>query len=170
YWVPYNKGGLSKKWYGNLERVVNFSEKGRDFTRGKHQFSKYFFKPCFSWNYIGSSTPMARYYFGQTIWDVLGSSGFMDNRESLLYRVSLINSKVGKYLLNIINPTISFQVENIASIPVIEDDAVSIDLIDLNIEISKSEWDSHETSWDFQQNELLRLKAQDIDASIHIFL
>ena len=166
YWVPYNKGGLSKKWYGNLELVINFSQKGRDFTRGKHQFYRYFFKPCFSWNYIGSNTPMARYYYGNTIWDVHGSSGFMKENDKLLYRMALINSKVGKYLLNIINPTISFQVENIAAIPIIESDKSNLELIQNNISNSSVEWNSRETAWDFKQNELIRINGQDTSASL----
>jgi hypothetical protein len=168
FWVPYNKGGESRKWYGNHELVVNFKNKGVDFTRGKYKFSKYFFKPCFSWTYISSTTWSTRYYPEGFIWDVHGSSLFPDNDSDMLYFLSLVGSKSGKMLLDIINPTISFQVENIAAIPIIypkSDDAKSqISLTtQQNINISKEEWNSRETSWDFVGNELIKYKS---DSSI----
>ncbi len=169
FWVPYNKGGNARKWFGNLELVVNFTNRGDKFTRNRRQFFNYAFKPCFSWNYIGSSTPKARMYFGETIWDVHGSSGFNDNIDDLKYNVSLINSKVGNFILNIINPTISLQVENISSLPVIKSSIVSEVKVDSNINISKNEWNSRETSWDYQQNELLRLKGQDLEETYDLY-
>jgi len=168
-WVHYNKGGNIRKWYGNLELVVNFSKKGKDFTRGRLQFSEFFFKPCFSWNYIGSTIPMSRYYEGSVIWDVHGSSGFNKSTQALKYNVALISSVVGKYLLNISNPTISFQVENIASLPLKESNDIKFELIESNIDISKLEWNSRETSWDFVQNELIKQKAQDIEESYDLY-
>lgn len=166
YWVPYNKGGNARKWYGNLDLVVNFSQKGKDFTRGKHQFYKYFFKKCFSWNYIGSSVPMSRYYDGRTIWDVHGSSGFCQTEEEIKYRMALINSPVGKMALNVINPTISFQVENIAAIPLVLSSNIDLKMVDENISISRLEWNSRETAWDFEINQVLTHKVNTIEDSI----
>ena len=166
YWVPYNKGGNARKWYGNLDLVVNFSQKGKDFTRGKHQFYKYFFKKCFSWNYIGSSVPMSRYYDGRTIWDVHGSSGFCQSEEEIKYRMALINSPVGKMALNVINPTISFQVENIAAIPLVLSSNIDLKMVDENISISRLEWNSRETAWDFEINQVLTHKLNTIEDSI----
>lgn len=166
YWVPYNKGGNARKWYGNLDLVVNFSQKGKDFTRGKHQFYKYFFKKCFSWNYIGSSVPMSRYYDGGTIWDVHGSSGFCKSEEEIKYRMALINSPVGKIALNVINPTISFQVENIAAIPLVVSSNIDLKFVDENISISRLEWNSRETAWDFKINQILTHKLSTIEDSI----
>ena len=163
YWVPYNKGGEAKKWYGNLDLVVNFSNKGSDLTRARLKFEKYFFKPCFSWNYISSSSPMSRFYPQGTIWDVHGSSGFNIDDSHLKYSVALINSSVGKHILDVINPTISIQVENIGNIPRVESGKLNLKLVDLSIEISREDWDTRETSWDYIKNELKRIKGQDLE-------
>uniref|UniRef100_B3EKR0 site-specific DNA-methyltransferase (adenine-specific) n=1 Tax=Chlorobium phaeobacteroides (strain BS1) TaxID=331678 RepID=B3EKR0_CHLPB len=158
YWVPYNKGGTFRKWYGNRELLVNFSEKGRNFTRGKHQFYSFFFKPCFSWTYISSKSIASR-YFDNFIWDVHGSSAFPEKEEDIYFLMSLIGSYAGYEVLKILNPTISFQVENIAAVPVaplkIE---VKHDIISSTkglIQLAKRDWDSYETSWDFTSLPLL---------------
>lgn len=168
-WVPYNKGGTARKWFGNLDLIINFKDRGEHFTRNRKQFFEFAFKPAFSWNYIGSTTPKARLYFGHTIWDVSGSSGFMDNIDYLKRRVALINSKVGGFLINLFNPTINLQVENIAALPIIESEKISDTKIEFNIQISKKEWNSRETSWDFQQNELIRLKSQDLEETYDLY-
>ena len=163
FWVPYNKGGASRKWYGNQENVVNFRNKGKDFTRGKHQFYDFFFKPCFSWTYISSSSLATRYFPNGFIWDVAGSSVFPDHDEDIFYFLALIASKTGRSLLDIINPTMNFQVENIAIVPVIyPDNAVKFNTVNIThqcIDISREEWNSRETSWDFTTNELLHHKT-----------
>jgi hypothetical protein len=170
YWVPYNKGGNARKWYGNMERTINFFDKGRNFTRGKHQFSSYFFKPCFSWNYIGSNKLMGRFYENGTIWDVHGSSGFSKEIKEIKYSVSFISSKVGNYLMSVINPTISFQVENISALPFVYSlNKLDFNLVDQNIEFSKLEWNSRETAWDFVTNELLKQNPTDIEESFELY-
>src|SRR5690606_24850909 len=131
-WVPYNKGGSTRRWFGNREKLVNFEEKGRNFTRGKHQFYEFFFKPCFSWSYISSGDIDTRIYDDGFIWDVHGSSAFPNNPDDIFYFSSLIGSRVGSKLLNILNPTISFQVENIADVPVIYPvDSIKKDVIQI---------------------------------------
>jgi hypothetical protein len=163
YWVPYNKGGDSRKWYGNQEYVVNFHKSGRDFTRGKHQFSEYFFKPCFSWTYLSISSLDTRYFPEGFIWDVSGSSAFPHDSEDINYFIPLIASKVGYLLLNIINPTINFQVENLCLLPIIYPEKLIKDKViyhtDENIISSKKDWDSRETSWDFATSSLLNESA-----------
>lgn len=158
-WVPYNKGGTTRKWYGNQEKVVNFSNKGRDFTRGKHQFSEYFFKPNFSWSYITGGNVDTRFFPEGFLWDVHGSSAFPNTQDDIFFFMSLISSKSGSTILNILNPTLSCQVENIAAVPVIypenEVKATIIDLVKDCISNSKHDWNSREISWNFEYNQLL---------------
>ena len=87
-------------------------------------------------------------------------SGIFDKSEMLYYLQGLIGSKVGIYLLNIINPTISFQVENIAQLPVIIEKKDLIDkLVKGNDDLAKFDWDSFETSWDFKVHPLVELRS-----------
>ena len=159
YWVPYNKGGNTRKWYGNQEKVVNFSKKGKDFTRERSQFTDFYFKPCFSWSYITSGDIDTRFYQNGFIWDVHGSSAFAKKDEDLFYLMSLVSSRVGSKILKILNPTLSFQVENIAAVPsIFPNSSLTSEIITLtkeNINNSKKDWNFHETSWDFKQSPLL---------------
>lgn len=163
YWIPYNKGGENRRWYGNHECVVNFKNLGKDFTRGKHQFSSYFFKPCFSWTYISSKSLAARFFPNGFLWDVAGSSVFPINDEDLYYFLAIIGSRVGELLLNIINPTMNFQVENVAAVPVAPIDSSEkskiVALIISSISIAKEDWDSKEISWNYKHNPICARKT-----------
>jgi len=173
YWFPYNKGGENRRWYGNHECVVNFRNSGRDFTRGKHQFSEYFFRPCFSWTYISSTTLAARYFPEGFLWDVAGSSVFTHKQDDLFYFLAIIGTKVGHLFLNIINPTMNFQVENVAAVPVApishSDKQRIVDLVKNCIAIARSDWNSKETSWNNEVNSLIRLKSKSIKLSYASF-
>ena len=75
--------------------------------------------------------------------------------------LGLLNSTISAYVLTIMNPTLAFQVGNIAAIPYIDtkDKSYIEDVVQQNIRVSKSDWDAHETSWDFQHNELLSIDS-----------
>jgi hypothetical protein len=174
YWLPYNKGGKFRKWYGNQDYVVNWKNKGKDFTRGKNGFSNYFFREYMTWTYISASTIATRYFPPGFLWDVSGSGVFPHEREDIFYIQSLISSNVGLMLLKMINPTINFQVENIAVVPIIfpENKDIKnqiIQLVQENIEISKVEWDSREDSWHFRNNELIIQKGQDLEENFDLY-
>ena len=158
YWIPYNKGGKKRRWYGNQDYVVDFRQKGKNFTRGKLQYSDFFFNENFSWDYIGGNYITARYFPQGFLWDVSGS-GVFTSTEKLLDLLGLINSKVGNAILNDLNPTLNCQVENVLLTPIYSDifKGDIYNQVNSNISISKSDWDTHETSWDFKENELLRI-------------
>ncbi|MFJ1366801.1 BREX-1 system adenine-specific DNA-methyltransferase PglX [Capnocytophaga canimorsus] len=156
FWLPYNKGGKSLKWYGNKDYVVNFKQRGKNFTRSKASFASYYFKPCFSWDYISSTTVTARIFDKSFLWDVAGSSCFPKDKNEIPYFVALINSKIGNYFLKILNPTINNQVENLSVFPIKIGNNLKVkNLAEENIAISKKDWDSRETSWDFVGNPLI---------------
>lgn len=157
YWIPYNKGGEFRKWYGVQDYVVNWKNGPDDKTRGKKQFSSYYLKPYVSWSYTVSNSIATRYYPAGFLWDVRGS-GLMGKEENLLYLEGLISSKVGYALFKVNNSTLSCQVENILQIPIIYNgdfyDEVN-SLVLANNSISKAEWDSFELSWDFTKHPLI---------------
>ncbi len=158
YWVPYNKGGGNGKWYANKVYVVNFKNKGDDFVRARTRFIEYYFKPSLSWDYISSQSINARVFEKGFLWDVSGSSCFPLNSIDLIYFTSFINSKVGNMLLKLLNPTINTQVEDVSILPIIEERyRDEINKVGKEcLSISKKDWDSRETSWDFASNPLIR--------------
>lgn len=155
YWLPYNKGGDYRKWYGNQEYVVYWKNGPDDKTRGKKGFSDFYLREYASWSYITSSTLASRYFPKGFLWDVSGS-GIFDKSDMLYYLMSFIGSKVGIEMLKIINPTINYQVENIAQLPILLGSKERVDvLVEENIANARIDWDSFEIAWDFIKHPLL---------------
>ena len=173
-WYPYNKGGGFRKWFGNRDYLVNWSNDGYDIkhnidpTTGRirsHNYNgEYAFKKCGTWSAISSGTFAIRYCEEGFLWDSKGASGFSDNY--LEYIIGLLNSKVSSKFLAVLAPTLDYKVGDIIRVPLIQQNKVTIDsLVSQNISISKSDWDAHETSWDFKENELFRLSKEQGEGS-----
>ena len=158
YWIPYNKGGIFRKWYGIQDVVVYWKNGPRDKTRGKEGFQKYYLKEYVAWSYTVNNSIATRYYPKGFLWDVRGS-GIMDKGKNMLfYLQAFITSKVGFKTFRVNGSNLSCQVENILQLPIIynENKKIFVDsLVKKNIAISRFDWDSHETSWDFETNPLL---------------
>jgi hypothetical protein len=167
-WVPYNKGGDYRKWYGNNDNVIKFSK--IDFEKlskqGNHLPSKqFYFKKGITYSLIGNSDFCARSYDVGSVFDV-GGSAFFTIEKYENYLLGLVNSQIGSYLLSKLNPTVNFQVGDINCIPIFYDeksnDEIS-DIVKTNITISKNEWSIHEENPDFDKNEIfLNSELQDI--------
>ena len=162
-WFPYNKGGDFRKWYGNNQYVVNWENDGfqiRNYApeggdiRSRPQNTSYYFKPGITWTFISSSKFGVRLSDVGFIFDVAGSSIF-PRPESITVTLGLMLSPITWESLRAQNPTLNFQVGNIASIPVSENavNAIATAVSDTCIKavgVARSDWDSLETSWDFQ--------------------
>lgn len=161
-WYPYAKGGSYKKWYGNNECVVNWKNNGyaiRTYSdeNGKirsHNYNlDYIFKKGITWNALSSGKTSFR-IMENSLFDNAGSSLFCN--DAIYYNLlGFLNSKLLPEIIPLINPTYNYQPGTIASIPFLN---IEIrDVVNKNISISKEDWDAHETSWDFKQNELVKL-------------
>ena len=166
-WIPYNKGGSFRRWYGNFDRVVNWEHDGKEIkeyavirNHGKH-WSRYIqnienmCREGVSWSDIASTRFACRYLPEGFICDVKGSSTYPAD-EKRTYILAFLNSCVAIYYLQMLNPTTTFQVGNIGSLPFIFKQELSVSkLADKNIEQSKLDWDADELSWDFKRNPLV---------------
>lgn len=168
-WYKYAKGGNFRKWYGNLEYVVDWENNGykiRNYCdiNGKirsHNYNlDYIFKKGITWNALSSTSTSFR-VMENSIFDNAGSSLFIKDRftDEYTYIISLLNSKLVNYILPVINPTLNYQPGTIAKVPILFSKKIDISIVNECIDISKIDWDSRETSWDFQQNELIRCKS-----------
>ena len=165
-WFPYNKGGEFRKWYGNQEYLVNWENDGyeiknyaeslyKSVTRTIKSISEYF-KTSISWSKISSGNIAFRYYPKGFIFDVAGCSIFYKDENIMKYHFGLLNSKIAKTCLKVISPTLNYEAGQIAILPVLEKSSNNIlRLIETIISISKEEWDSRETSWDFEKISLV---------------
>lgn len=164
-WVFYSKGGDYRKWYGNIEYIVDIRVEAREFykTNKSSNFleEKYWFSEGIAYSAITSKGPNFRYYPSIGGFDKGGPVICRIN--SLNYFLGLLNSNIVKFILAILNPTVNIQVNDIKNLPILfpENDDIKnkIDnIVEQNIQISKDDWDSFETSWDFEQHPLLRFK------------
>ena len=164
-WFPYNKGGEYRRWYGNFEYVVNWENDGfeiRNFAdekgkiRSRAQNTEYYFQEGVTWTFVSSGSFGVRFAPKGSIFDVAGSSAFPGERYTKKL-TAFLASKVTSGFLALINPTLNFQVGNIASLPIDKDtlDKVSLDTSSDLISKTKLDWDSYETSWDFTSLPLL---------------
>ena len=168
-WFPYNKGGEYRKWYGNNDFIVNWENLGdRIFyyaiKDGRHVQDYPLdlkFIPTLSWSLITSAKPAFRYKEGN-LSDIAGMSLFTERNKIIRY-LGLLNSCVALDILQMLAPTINFQAGDIARIPVIEKINVESkisSLVEKNILLSKNDWDSFETSWDFKSHPLVPLSFE----------
>ena len=158
-WFRTHKGGEFRRWYGNDENVVNWENNGielKSFSGSVIRNEDYYFKRCITWNDISSSKTGFRYVEGNSISNASGPSVY-DNSDKLFYILGLCNSKVVEYIFAFTCPTIHFEVGKVAEIPVkFKKEEIIQEIVKGNLELSKTDWDSFETSWDFQHHPLLR--------------
>lgn len=165
-WYPYNKGGAFRRWYGNRDYIVNWENNGFEIrnnidketgrVRSHNYNGEYAFKECITWSALSSGDISIRYCEEGFLWDSKGACGFSET--SLLYILGLLNSKVARSYLNVLSPTIDYKVGDIIQIPLIKDNVEYIEnFIKATIEISRLDWDAHETSWDFELNEIVKI-------------
>lgn len=165
-WFPINKGGEYHRWYGNREYVINWQNDGyeiRNFrdNNGKllsrPQNTKYNFKNALTWSKITSSVFSARFSERGFLFDDAAAICFHKDTQKLKYILGFLNSKCCQLILNILNPTINIQIGDIGNIPIIESQQEQvIRLSECCIDISRSDWDSYETSWDFVTHPLIK--------------
>jgi len=171
-WFPYNKGGLYRKWYGNLEYIVDWENDGENIKKYKLKQRdidpKYntaiaaldsMFKIQYSWSLLSGCNLSVRYYPIGCLFDVSGSSVILEKNNP--YILGLLNSNIVNRQLNFLNPTLNTQPGNIKSLVFIDNTQYKEEInqiVNENIEISKKDWNLLETSWDFSKNPILETK------------
>lgn len=161
-WVPYNKGGKFRKWYGNLDTLVNWSNNGyeiKNFSdkdgriRSTVPNSEYYFKQCITWSKISSGSIAFRFRPQGSIFDVAGACLFSDKN---YYLLGLLNSKIAMHILSVMSPTMNFEGGHINSIPIIiKNESRVVEIVKENINHSRLDWNLYETSWDFKYHQLI---------------
>ena len=156
-WFPYNKGGNYRRWYGNNEYVLNWEENGnklRQFRGSNLRNKDRYFEQGITWSTVTSGNSSFRFFTFGFLFDNGGSCLFANKH--LMYIQGLLNSCVSQELLSI-QPTLNNQPGTIGSIPLLlsSDETIVDSFVKQNITLSKDDWDSYETSWDFKRNPLV---------------
>jgi Eco57I restriction-modification methylase len=161
-WLPYNKGGPFRRWYGCNEYLVNWENDGWEIKQIPHAVianEKFFLQPGLTWTTVTSGKFSVREFGKGFIFDNGGCCIFL--REDIKnYVNALLNSVVFHELFAKINPTLNFQSGEVAKFPILFPKVRSVrQRIEINasiaVELAKADWDSKETSWDFHQLPLL---------------
>ena len=169
HYVPMNSGGAFRRWYGNRTSIIKFDKEHYDIiTANKgHRNPQFYFKKSAPWTKITSGKFSMR----------LTEDGFINNDSSMVaYEknipleaiVGLMNSVVAQYYLSLVNESLNYTSGNVASVPfALSEQMIESVVIMVNecVQISKSDWDSFETSWDFKEHPLVRLSKDLWDAT-----
>lgn len=160
-WFFYNKGGAYRKWYGNIDYVINWENDGfivKNFKGSTIRNLEYYFRKCITWSLITSGKQSFR---AEGPYFVMGDAGpacYINNDEQYNMYLAMLNSSVADYILHIINPTINTSCGVMESFPVIlpklKKDFVD-EKVNENIAMAKKDWDSYEFSYDFTIHPLI---------------
>lgn len=169
-WYPLNKGGEYRRWYGNKNFLVNWEDDGKEMKDAivkKYNGGSYtkeirsedrYFSDSITWSALTAGLSSFRLSDYGALFDSAGSSMFPPN--NIKYYLGLMNTKVIDIILNVINPTMNYGAGSIAQVPAILPQNTNHleninSLVEKNITLSKSDWDSFETSWDFAKHPLI---------------
>ena len=169
-WFPCNKGGGMRKWYGNNEYIIDWENDGKrvlqNAKKEKRHAQDYFsymkFRPIISWSSITSNTTTFRFKTNDLV-EHAGMGCYIREEENIFYYLGFFSSKVTAAFLEIISPTLNINAGEIESLPfndaILSHKNISM-LVKDCVSISKSDWDSHETSWDFETNPIVAMCNQ----------
>lgn len=164
-WAPHDKGGSFSRWYGNNEWIINWENNGYELRHSSANLrsEQLYFKDAITWNSLSSGKISFRLSDIGAISNTAGSSLYPQKEDMLMY-LGFLNTKVAQYCLDIISPTLNYSAGPVGLIPVIKTKQFDF-LVSQNISISRADWDAHETSWDFEENELVRLSKEQGEGS-----
>ena len=165
-WCLLNKGGTGRRWYGNLEYVINYGSNGdkiRQYRRESGQSESLpgeanYFNAHISWSLVTSGTLTFRYYPNGMIFDISAPSLFCEDGKQLFSILAVLNSKIGGVYLPLFNPTMNNTNSDIKRIPYLLKHGQIKNIsavVTANISLSRTDWDAFETSWDFKRHPLI---------------
>ncbi len=158
-WVPYNKGGIFRRWSGNDEYVVDWKDSGNYLTEsGAVMVKKNLrFKQMTTWTRVSSGLLASRYKPSGYMFDMTGPAAF-GSQNDLLHDLAFLNSSVARLIATFMSASLDFQPGQIGQypiLPLLSREEHVLKLTRLCISISQADWDSQETSWNFKRNDLV---------------
>lgn len=165
HWVLHAKGGSFRRWYGNIDTLIDWSNSAREHYRKDHVAriapEYIWFRNGICWTLISSSKLHGfRLLQDNSTFNLAAPSVFFDNDKLMFYILGYLNSNFSQEILALLNPTLNTNISDILSQPLRygelpEQENRIVLLVEKNISLSKTDWDSYETSWDFKRNPLV---------------
>ena len=166
-WVPYNKGGRFRKWYGNMDTVLDWADDGYAIKhygeetgaiRSTVPNTSYYFRKCATWSKVSGTLAM-RFRPEGSIFDVAGACAFTESDAGIAKVLAVANSMFARFALEALSPSVNFEGGQVDDLPIPRNFPARIleqDMIARLVDIAKRDWDQYETSWDFLRSPLLR--------------
>ena len=164
-WFPHNKGGDYHNWYGNNELVVNYKNDGEELAAYYNENKavrftgkEFYFQKGITWTALSSARNSFRWSECHIFDSNKGPMLFCKDEEKLLYILAYLNSVVSAYFIKVLNPTLSLQNADMNNLPFSYDELQHDNIekkASQNVELSRIDWDSFETSWDFKHHPLV---------------
>ena len=161
-WIKYNKGGEYRRWFGNRDSVVLWNGDGNLLKANKAVLRNQdsYFDDFIAWTKISSASTGFRCFETNFLFDGAGGSLFLNEKNMKMYYLGYLNSKPCQLALSVISPTLNFNESHIGALPIIvcEEKRTQVDsIVKESIFLSKNDWDSFETSWDFKVHPLIAI-------------
>jgi type II restriction/modification system DNA methylase subunit YeeA len=163
-WLPYSKGGGYRKWFGNNEHVIRWNGTGDDMVRGRTENRKYFFKEGLTWSDIASSLSSFRLQPRSTLFDAKGPTAIFEGNQHYAC-IGLMNSVFCQKIIEMLNPSVSFQLEEFNKIPIksslLGNDEL-IDAVKKCVSIAKDDWSTKESVLDFTGSAFISIDCRQV--------
>lgn len=157
-YVPFTAGGSYRKWYGNLDSVVDWTNPD-SMHRPRTTYMDLYYKPGITWNAIASGNLSCRYYGSGFLFEHAAASLFVNKDYHWEDFIAFLNTPVFQHILKMLNPTLNSGAEVVSSVPISLPSEDITNTVQDCIALAKEDWDAHETSWDFKKNELLTMDS-----------
>lgn len=171
-WVPYNKGGRFRKWYGNNEYVIGFDSVYRnqmEQLKGHVRPSQdlYYLEGA-TWTAVASGKLGLRYYPKGFLFDAGGQVVVGNDVRSC---IAMLNTKIYNFFADMLMPTLNYKCGMLKTLPDLrlKDNSEINAKADENIKLSKKDWDAFETSWDFVGHPLVKVKKSKLSDAFEIW-
>lgn len=167
-WVPYNKGGEYRKWYGNQEYIVNWENDGNEIKENTRRMypqlgdnlgwkisnEKQYYQKHITWTDLTTRGLSFRHVPEGFIFDASANAAF-SSEDIYFSALGFLNTKLVDEIAQILNPTMHFKIGNFNCLPMIASEGQVIGIVHKSINISEKDWDTYETSWNFRKNPLI---------------
>ncbi len=159
-YLPCNKGGEFRRWYGNNEYVINWLHPEK-MHRPRTTYMHLYYQPAITWSVITSGKFNSRFYGKGFLFDHAAASMFMNNKNYEDYVLGFLNTIAAQEIMNIMNPTLNTGAEVVLKMPLLINEKsiyfkIVSEIVSNNKQFSKTDWDSFETSWDFVEHPLAK--------------
>ena len=166
HWVLHAKGGAFRRWYGNIDTLIDWSDSAREHYRTDHVAriapEYIWFRKGICWTLISSNKLHGfRLLDDNSTFNLAAPSVFFNNDRLMFYILGYLNSKFSQEIIALLNPTLNTNISDITAQPLYygklpEQEDMVINLVSQNIALSKADWDSFETSWDFTRHPFIK--------------